>query len=101
MREHLIFFFFCLIINYCSDVLPFIEKLEKEWLLQKVQLKKMSDDGFVGRLGFPLGLVQQIREEIGVVQPQVPGMLKYKVIRYFSDTLFFNMLLLIKKNLFT
>lgn len=60
-------------------MLPFIEKLEKEWLLQKVQLKTMSEEGFVGRLGFPLGLVQQIREELGVLQPQVSGMLKYKV----------------------
>lgn len=63
-----------------SDVVPFIEKLEKEWLLQKVQLKAMNEEAFVIRLGFPLGLVQQIREELGVLEPQVPGMLKYKVI---------------------
>jgi len=34
------------------------------------------------RLDFPVGLIQQIRDELGVVEPQVPRMLKYKVLKY-------------------
>lgn len=62
-----------------GEVMPFIVKLEREWLIQKEQLRCLDEETFVARLGFPASLAQSIREELSAGSTQVPNMLKYKV----------------------
>lgn len=44
-----------------------------------LRMKSLDEDTFVNRLGFPVGLVQAIKDELGVLDPQSPGGLRYKM----------------------
>eukprot|EP01090_Pellita_catalonica_P018384 TRINITY_DN591_c0_g1_i1.p1 TRINITY_DN591_c0_g1~~TRINITY_DN591_c0_g1_i1.p1 ORF type:complete len:360 (-),score=43.12 TRINITY_DN591_c0_g1_i1:85-1164(-) len=66
------------------EVIPYINKFEKEWVLRKDQLKMLSENDFI-KLNLPMGLIGTMRDELGLRDPGVPGMLEYKLRKHEKD----------------